>query len=149
MGRSRRIVWTTVVTCLVVIAGCRQRYEGPRRGAVQGKITLDGQVVKEGAITFTPVQGRQGPTAGGDIVDGVYDIPESKGPVVGKSRVAIRAPVKTGKMIPAPPVAGPAGMMDEILESIPPQFNEQTILIKDISSGDNTIDFELLTAEGS
>ena len=89
--------------------------------------------------------GTGGPTSGGDITDGVYDIPEAQGPVVGKHRVAITAPIKTGKKIPAPPIAGPAGMMDEVIESIPPQFNEQSTLVKDIAGGENTINFSLST----
>jgi len=142
LGRVSRIV---IAGCLLGTAGCGQQYEGPSRGAVQGKVTLDGQLVKGGTITFTPAQGTQGTTAGGDIVDGYYDIPEPKGPVAGKNRVAISAQVKTGKQVPAPPIAGPAGMMDEVIESIPPRFNQQTKLVKDIKSGQNTIDFELST----
>ena len=147
MDRLGRVMRIAIVASLLVTTGCGQGYEGPPRGAVRGKVTLDGQVIEDGAITFTPVDGGQGPTAGGDIVDGIYDIPEPKGPIVGKNRVAISAPIKTGKKVPAPPVAGPAGMMDEVVESVPPHFNEHSTLIKDIVSGKNTIDFDLSTEE--
>src|SRR5688572_26319207 len=90
---------------LIGIAGCSQ--SGPERADVSGTVELDGQPIDEGAIQFIPVQGTQGPSAGGVIKDGKYAIPRGNGVVVGKNRVELRSFKYTGKKIQDP--TGPQG----------------------------------------
>jgi hypothetical protein len=68
-------------------------------------------------------------------------IPASEGPVVGRQRVEIRAPRKTGKMIPAP--MEPGKTVEEIAESIPKQYNSESTLEEEVKAGKNVLNFEL------
>lgn len=122
-------------------AGCDQG-GGVTRCAVEGKVTLDGAPVEEGSIAFIPTGGTEGPTAGGQIQNGQYSVPSAKGPVVGRYRVEIRAPRKTGKMIQNP-MAEPGTMVEEIAEGAPAKYNSESTLEEEIKAGKNVIDFEL------
>ena len=42
-----------------------------------------------GTISFTPTDGNQGPSAGGNIDNGEYEIPKKLGPVLGMNLVTI------------------------------------------------------------
>ena len=55
------------LAALLVLAGCSE----PKMAEVSGAVTLDGQPVKRGAISFIPLDGNT-PTAGGEIRDGRY-----------------------------------------------------------------------------
>ena len=117
--------------------------DGVPRGAVSGKVTLDGKPVPQGTISFVPVDASAGPSAGATIVDGAYAIDEQGGPVIGKNRVQITAPRKTGKKFPAVPPAPAGSMIEETEESVPAKYNTDSELERDIKAGENTLDFEL------
>jgi len=130
-----------ILPILLCLSGCGS--SGPPRGSVQGKVTLDGQPVEQGTITFLPTGGTTGPSAGGVITGGQYSIEEDKGPVAGKSRVEIRWERKTGKKVPAGSPSPPGTMIDQVAEAIPAKYNSKSTLEKEIKEGDNTLDFEL------
>ena len=115
---------------------------GVPRGAVEGRVTLDGAMIETGSITFVPTGGTKGPVSGTAITDGHYRLSAADGPVVGSHRVEIYAPRKTGRKVPAP-MGNPGEMTDEIVEVFPPQYNTRSILERDVKSGKNTLDFEL------
>lgn len=117
---------------------------GPPRGAVEGKVTLDGGVIQSGSITFVPTGGTQGPASGAAITEGHYRLAAADGAVVGSNRVEIYAPHKTGKKVRAP-MGNPGEMTDEIVEMIPPRYNTRSTLERDVKPGKNTLDFELTT----
>jgi hypothetical protein len=71
---------------LMAIAGCSDP-NVEKRGEVMGTVTLDGQPVADGAISFFPIGATSGPSAGGKIVNGKYHIPQAQGPVIGDNRV--------------------------------------------------------------
>src|SRR6478672_8905937 len=77
--------------CLVIATcfGCGKK--GPQRAAASGHVTLDGQPIDQGVIQFLPVEGTIGPETGGVISKGQYDILKQRGPIVGKSRIELRA----------------------------------------------------------
>jgi len=84
------------VLCAVFLAasslistGC----EGKPRGTVQGMITLDGQPIELGAISFIPVDG-QSATTGGAITNGRYLVANVP---VGEMKVAISGSKVVGK----------------------------------------------------
>ena len=81
---------------MVALAGCSGR-GGPERASVSGSVTLDGQPVTDGLITLYPAGGTNGPSVGGSIQDGRYSIAAAKGPYLGRYRVEINWPRKTGK----------------------------------------------------
>ena len=136
------IKFTWLILFLIVTIGC-ERYEGPRRGAVHGEVTLDGVPIKEGTIVFTPTGGNKGSVAGGSIQDGQYAIDEPSGPVVGLNMIAISAFKKTGRKFAEPPPSPPGTMTDETVEAVPPRYNVNSELTSDIVSGDNELNFEL------
>lgn len=133
--------WWIAVAVLIGLAGCGQ--DGPERGAVHGKVTLDGQPVEEGSIAFVPSGTNAGPAAGGTISGGEFSISEDAGPILGTNLVQIRWSRKTGKKVPAGSPAPAGTMVEEIVEAIPAKYNSQSTLEKQIEAGDNEINFEL------
>jgi hypothetical protein len=136
----RNLGWMPLVALLVVTVGCG----GTNRGAVSGEVTLDGEPVDGGTVTFTPAGGGAADAAAwAKIEGGRYSISAAEGPGVGTSRVEIRWDRKTGKQIPAVPPAPPDTMIDETAEAIPPRYNTRSELKAEVKPGDNTFDFEL------
>jgi hypothetical protein len=127
-----------IATCL----GCGKN--GPHRAAVSGHVTLDGQPIDEGVIQFLPVEGTIGPETGGVITNGQYEIPRNRGPVVGKSRVELRASKKTGRKI-QDPTGRPGVLTDEYKEMFPPTSNANSSLLREINDAPNTFDFDIRT----
>ena len=80
---SRACAFAAVVVAL--LSGCN----GTQRNAIQGAVTLDDQPLDSGYITFCPLPGTKGPTAGANIVDGRFEIPADKGTFSGTFRVEI------------------------------------------------------------
>lgn len=121
--------------------GCGQpAYTGAERFALTGTVTLDGQRVDGGSISFIP-QASEGKVAGGPIIGGVYNVPAEQGANAGAHRVEIHWLRPTGKQRPDSDMGG---MVDEVQEVIPSQystFNSQ--LTADVTSGENQFDFEL------
>ena len=119
---------------LAALTGCGQ--------SVQGTVTLDGNPVDGGTISFTPKQeGGPGTKAGGPIVGGKYSLNGGKAPASGSYRVDISWPKPTGQRIPTP--GDPEVQMDETAESIPANYNSASTLTADVKTGSNVIDFEL------
>lgn len=128
------------VLMAVGIPGCGP--PKPELSEVFGKVTFDGDPVEEGSIAFVPVEGTTGPTAGGVITAGSYDVTE-RGPAPGKYRVEIRASRKTGRQIEAGTPSPPGTMVDEIEHYIPAKYNTSSELTVDITTGRNEHNFPL------
>src|SRR5947209_8260675 len=103
--------------------------------AVSGEVTLDGQPLADGAITYVPVD-QQTPNVEVKIQDGKY----SARVPVGRYKVRINAAKAPGERrikydAPGPPpVAAYA-------ERIPERYNAKTELQTDIEPGDNKRDW--------
>ena len=71
------------------IVGCGK--SGPKRHAIKGKVTVDGQPLVYGLIYFNPdtSQGHKGPQGAGEIRDGHYSTNPDYGPVPGPHLVRI------------------------------------------------------------
>jgi hypothetical protein len=128
------------LVCLFLTYGCGA---GDKRAAVSGKVTLDGQAVESGSITFQPIEGTQGPSAGTAVTKGVYQIPRAQGPLPGVYRVEIYSQRKTGNKIPAGSPAPPGTLVEEVVEAVPARFNAQSTLRSEVRSGNNPLDFNL------
>jgi hypothetical protein len=139
----QRALAVSLVFCF--LGGCGAS-GGPSRGAVEGRVTLDGVEIEQGSITFKPTAGTQGPTAGGPITKGRYRLSAAEGPVVGRNRVEILAPVNSGRKVPAP-FGNPGEMSDEIVEKVPARYNTQSTLEREVKPGSNTLDFIDLTTK--
>jgi hypothetical protein len=106
-------------------------------------VTLDGPLLKEGSILFTPMAGTKGTVTGGRIENGRYWLSAANGPAVGWNSVAINAARRTGKKIP-PSLGGKSGEpLDAVAEAVAPRFNSDTILKVEVRPGKNTADFKV------
>jgi hypothetical protein len=139
--------WTHASTALAalglvcVLTGCA----GSRRASVEGKVTLDGQPVEDGAIRLLPAGDTKAPAVGAVITDGEYAIDAENGPFPGRYRVEIRSSRPSGKKVPVPPPAPAGAMMDEMKEAIPAAYNTSSTLFIDIVAGSNPRDFAVLS----
>jgi hypothetical protein len=132
------------VCCAIVcaaFAGCGgTNYDGDQRFAVSGKVTVDGEPMDHGLIAFMP-QGQDVRVAGGPITNGVYSIPEEKGPNAGTYRVEIHWNVKTGQMGLNRDTGEPE--FEIFKEGLPPKYHENSELTANVSKDDTTFDFDL------
>src|SRR5690606_16668442 len=84
----------------LAVAGCGG--DGIPRVPVAGRVTLDGQPLQQGQITFMPDEGEN--VAAGAVTSGSFKIPRSEGPSPGPHRVMIWSKVPTGNQIVADPM---------------------------------------------
>jgi hypothetical protein len=123
-------LWRAGLALLVVCAGC-----GPGnplgRKAVSGKVTLDGQPVEQGNITFEP-QKKGGVSSGGVITGGQYSIPKEKGLPEGKYLVRIFAASAASKPDPTQP-PGPGAVLPA-KELVPDKYNTKSTTIVTVTA---------------
>lgn len=109
---------------------------GPPTGKVSGKVTLDGQPLADAGIEFLPDNGR--PAAARTDKDGNYVLQYSASQAgAGLGMHTVR--ITTGGERPDPAT----GQFKKYPELVPPQYNVQSTLKKEIKAGENKIDFEL------
>lgn len=118
---------------LAALAGCSP---AGNTSQVQGQVTLDGQPVASGTISFTPVDG-QATTAGGPITSGSYSVQVPRAAM----KVSISSPKVIGKRkaynTPDSPEINIMG------EAVPARYNEKTELQLDVKPGVNKQDYPL------
>jgi hypothetical protein len=132
--------WSLGCLLLAFVAGCG----GAIR--VQGTVTLDGQPVSDGNISFAPVDGA-GPSFGAAIKEGQFQVPGDATVTAGAKLVRIRGSIKTGKQIPAGPPHPPDKMTDEV-RYYPAVGAKEEVLKADVSAGKvNDLPFELKTGK--
>ena len=132
------IMSVCVVFALVLVVGCNGN-DG--RQALEGTVTLDGEPLAEGNVSFRPMPGTKSPTAGGRIVDGKFSILPEKGLSAGTFRVEITASRKTGRKVMDPVLRTE---VDETEQFIPERYNRQSELTRPIiTDGPNQFTFEL------
>lgn len=135
----RAILLMALIPMFLVGLGCGP--SEPQRGRVHGKVTFDGKPVASGQIRFFALDGGIG--ADGAITDGAYDIPTQAGMSNGTYRVEVSATKKTGKKIPDRD-GGPGDMKDEVIETLPAKFNQNSELkIEFDSKSKQSHDFDL------
>jgi hypothetical protein len=127
-----------ITLVLAAVAGC-----GEVRVPVKGKVTLDGQPVDSGSISFQPADGA-GPGTGGVIKDGFYSLAGESAATPGKKNVHVTAMLKTGRKVKAGPPHPPDMMVDEIISFPPRGTRNPPIQSAEIVSGrENEINFDL------
>jgi len=120
------------------IAGCSDG-----KVTVRGAATVDGQPIAEGSISLEPADG-QGPTTGGMIKAGQYELSGEAAVIPGEKIVRIVGLRETGKMVPAGPPAPKGSMIAELVQCVPPQYNDKSELRVEVTPGkSNTHDFHL------
>jgi len=113
---------------------------GPKRAAVEGTVKVDGEPVSAGTINFFPADGN-GPSSGGVIANGRYQIAAADGVVVGSNRVEIFGSKPTGRKVPN--AARPGEMRDEVAEIVPVEWNVKSKQVRQVEAETNTFDFEI------
>jgi hypothetical protein len=124
---------SAVALLLVVaaVAGCSST-----EGQVSGVVTVDGEEVKSGAITFVPVDGK-GTTTGGKIENGRYSVRVP----VGRMKVSISEPRESHKKKVYATPNSPE--MPVYKEWLPDRYNEKTELTLEVKAGTNRKDWPL------
>ena len=137
-----RLSSLTLLTVSGWLTGCVAE---PERAAVQGTVHVGDEVVETGIITFVPVGKNKGPSAGGPIENGRFDIPAKRGPVLGEQRVQIVGHKKTGRQVPV--LGAPMEMMvDELVPIVPARFGTASSeLAEYIEPGVNELTIEVPT----
>jgi hypothetical protein len=141
---QRRVLRPALLAAaLLALAGC-SRETG--RYSLEGSVTLDGQPLKQGTVSFMPEKGTKGPIAGGDVSEGKFLIAAKGGTFAGKFRVEITATRQaaykvqsrmTGKMVPA------------VEQYLPACYNTDSKLQAEVrDSGDNHFTFALKSKGG-
>ena len=127
-----------VVACSVVsLAGCSP---GEQRQSIEGAITLDGQPLQVGNITFQPESGTHGPNAGAAIDAGKYSIAAKGGTFAGRFRVEITSTRPSGRMI----TDRDGTMVPGQEQFLPKKYNAESELHAEVKPGElNHFNFEL------
>jgi len=146
--RSRRAPLEAVFVITVVLApivGCDSSAV-----PVRGNVTLNGEPLADGEITFRPAIGNEeGLPAQFEIVAGQYNSSRSElvsGLVPGKYTVSITAQRKTGRKVPVE--EGASELVDQYEQFLPPRYNDQTELSVDITGDSGSVDFALVLPPG-
>ncbi|HZY86942.1 MAG TPA: hypothetical protein VFE78_19060 [Gemmataceae bacterium] len=122
------------------LAGCSDRYGG--RLAVRGEVTLKGEPLKEGSITFVPLDG-QDTQSGAPVVNGAYTVPRANGLKPGKYLVQLTS--GDGKTPHDEEAAAPGGSTNIVsLDLIPEEWNiRSTQKVEVTKDGDNKFNFNV------
>lgn len=128
------------------------------RPTVEGTVTLDGSPLDGGMILFFPPEAANPPNRaaprlpknprGSNVPDkahapisgGQFVVEAGKGPDPGMYRVSIVWFKKTGKKVPSSYLPG---LEDEMSQALPKKYNEDTELTAEITSGKNTLHYDL------
>jgi hypothetical protein len=140
MSRSAISLRLLLGVLAVGLAGCGAK--GPKRQEVTGTVIFKGQPLDEGIIEFEPLDGQES-KSGATILNGEYKIPRDKGLFPGRYKVTILGGDGTSGAGTAEPTAPKPGATPG-KERIPPQYNNPSTVIKEITSeGPNQFDFTI------
>src|SRR5262245_28470773 len=141
MNKLRCFLGLAVVLALLNGCGGAKGYTGEKRHPLSGKVTVDGQPMESGVISFLPEE-KGGRVSGGPIKGGAYSVTEAMGANAGKYRVKINWNKPTGRR--GKDAYGDE-MMDEYKEGLPAKYHSNSELTVEIPAKQNTFDFELKT----
>lgn len=121
--------------------GCADPYAG--RMAVSGKVILGGKPIKEGIVSFEPLENQE-TQSGALIKDGQYSIPRSTGLLPGKYRIRVTAGDGVTN-VDESEAGGPGGSTNIVSrDTVPPSWNVNSAQEITVSKdGANTFDFDI------
>ena len=126
----KAVVGMMVGACLLPLIGCGESSDSrlPNRNEISGTVTLDGQKIDNGSITFfSEKDAARGIQASASIKDGEYEILVTPG----LKKVKISQTVET---------------KPNFFENmVPAKFNTKTTLEADVNEENRQFDFELLS----
>jgi hypothetical protein len=106
---------------------------------ISGKITLDGNPVERGTITFE-AQDKQTANAGGVVTQGAYNVKDIP---PGKKIVRITGLKVTGERLSIATDPN-SKKIEDTVPIVPARFNDQSDLVRDVTTS-TTMDFDLKT----
>ena len=134
----RGFVWFLAV---IVVVGCARGPAPPKRGKLEGKVTLNGKPVANGFVRFMAID-PNGTNVAATIKDGQYSVPMNEGPTKGKYRVEFSVPSATKRRIPNDDV--PGTFIEEAPETLPNKYHRDSTLVKDYDPDQShAFDFQL------
>ena len=128
----RGLGWLGIVVVLG-LAGCGSN----GRSTVEGTVTLNGQPIESGSMSFRPLDGKT-PTVGCFITAGRFRLQVP----IGSMRVEISAMEKSGKKGVTTAQGDPVEV-DLVTEAIPERYNAKSELVIDVKPGVNRVTYAL------
>jgi hypothetical protein len=107
--------------------------------AISGTVTLKGQPLDRGTITFSSVDASKQLMTGGQIVNGQFDIPAKDGLPPGRYRVRISSAAGGAQVAPGE-APGESNTVAE--ERIPPEWGSQSTQEVEIKPGERRATFK-------
>lgn len=136
------MVFCLMVGLVALVAGCSPK--GLQQCSVHGMVTVGGEPVSTGSITFIPEIAADSPISGAVIENGKYTIDKAKGLAVGTHQVRITGMKKTGKMVSIPGISTPTEeLVSVISEKYDIQKGGKEVLTATLKKGTNEVNFEL------
>lgn len=150
-------LFTALTACSFVGLAGLGCSKGPQLGSVSGVVTMDGKPLPNAVVTFVPAAGGRA-AIGQTDANGEYKLVfvGTTGALLGQHRVSVTTAPKTQG-------SSPSGKMNEeeyrkqamggqdsaayntaqVVEPIPERYNTKTELMKEVKSGQNTINLDL------
>jgi hypothetical protein len=127
------------ILCVTLLTGCSHT----DRCGFSGNVTLDGEPVDRGSISFASKSKESRSRSGSRIKMGKFEVSAEKGLLPGKYSVRITSPTPS---VPTPGAPGYLGLSTPV-ERIPPKYNMKTELEVEIDrETDNSFEFDLKTS---
>ncbi|MFO1002350.1 MAG: hypothetical protein U0936_18640 [Planctomycetaceae bacterium] len=145
MSRLNFVRLSLLVISSGLVSGCSETIVEPDLGIVKGTVTVDGQPGADLMVQFEPKPSGSGKaTEVGAVSIGTTDpggnyelmYKSEKGAVVGSHVVRITSAAGGG------PAGGETGA---VAINIPPMYNTESSIVKDVAKGENKIDIEIKT----
>jgi hypothetical protein len=130
--RTGIVAWASLILALFLM-GCGS--DGPERGVVTGKITLNGEPLEGADVEFQPEEGS--PSYGMTDGKGRYDLMytrDKRGAMIGEHTVRITTSTTD---------TDARGNEVAVPQRVPPKYNAQSELTREVKPGRNKFNFEL------
>lgn len=127
-----------IFTLLLATVGCGGSSAGDKV-AISGTVTLKGQPLDRGTVTFTSVDPSKQLMAGAQITNGQFSIPAEQGLPPGRYRVRFSAPAGGPEVSPGE-APGESAVLAE--ERIPPEWGAQSTQEVEIKPGQSRVTLE-------
>ncbi len=116
----------------LVFAGCNDSV------SVSGSVIYRGQAVEDGVVQFVPVSGLP---VSAELTSGTYRIDGGGGLKPGAYIVKLYGYRETGRMLRNPD--DPTQEEPEVVEVLPPAYNQSSEIEVELAAGENSKDFDL------
>ncbi len=137
MHKKFMIACVAILCCAAFTLGCDK---GPKKVHVTGKVTVNGETVDQGAITFIGTDAA-GMKEGAKIMDGTFEADVT----LGEKKVQVYGSKKTGNKIKPDPTLNPDLEVDEVKDFPPATFKEEKTV--NIESKNQVIEISYGSAE--